>query len=80
MVKTNHANSSIQLLGVGGRNVYSKTEMLTATITDDTDKHQPSLPAPCNTFLLQKLTVKTSPIFYGAQSLITVLIAVISMH
>jgi hypothetical protein len=28
----------------GGGHVYSKTEMFTATITDDTDKHQPSLP------------------------------------
>jgi len=27
-----------------GRNVYYKTEMLTATITDDTDKHQHSIP------------------------------------
>jgi hypothetical protein len=36
--------------GGGGRNnVYYKTEMLTATVMDDTVKHQPSLPNSTST-------------------------------
>jgi hypothetical protein len=81
MEKTNHETSSIQILGEGaGRNVYYKTEMLTATTTDDTDKHQPSLPKSMQHIPSSKANSKNAPHLMETKSLITLLIAVISMH
>jgi len=51
----------------GGGEVYYKTEMLTNTIRDDNDKHQPSLPNSMQHIpSSQANSQKKCPIFYGS--------------